>query len=141
MDFWRIGMSKFISFLKKAGMVVVDAATTAEFGFPIFGKLIPKAAQPVVQSVVSDLEQFAGAVTTVEAVAQALPTGLTGEQKFAAVLPAIGKALGESSIMLGKKVADSALYNKAMSGYAQATVDLLNSLSPDTISVQPLTKA
>jgi hypothetical protein len=126
-------MGGVMTFLKKAGTLLVNGVSVLELGYPILGALVPKSAQPVVGTVVNDLEQFAGTVTTVETMAQAIPSGLTGEQKFAAAIPGIAKAINQSSVMAGKKIADNALFQKAVNGYAQASVDLLNSLSPETL--------
>lgn len=130
-------MTGIMTFLKKAGVALVNAASFVELGYPILGKLVPKGAQSAVGTAVTDLEQFASAVTTIEEVSNSVPSGLTGEQKLVAVLPGIARAVGGSSIMLGKKVQDTALYQKAVQGYAQATVDLLNSLHEDGVVVTP----
>lgn len=126
-------MGGFVSFLKKAGTLLVNAVSIVELGYPVLGKLIPKSAAGVADVIVTDLEQFSGVVTSVEAVAAALPTGLTGEQKFAAALPGITRAVAQSSIVAGKKIADQALFQKACSEYAQATVDMLNALDSASI--------
>jgi hypothetical protein len=126
-------MSAVVTFLKKAGTLLVNAVSIVELGYPVFGKFIPKAEQGIAGTVVSDLEQFSGVVTTVEQIGQSLPAGLTGDQKFAAALPAITRAVAASSVMAGKKIADQALFQKACSEYAQATVDMLNSLDPASI--------
>jgi hypothetical protein len=126
-------MGGVTTFLKKAGTLLVNAVSVIELGYPVLGKLLPKNVQGVTDTVVTDLEQFSGTVTSVEAMAAAIPAGLTGEQKFAAALPGITRAVAQSSVMLGKKVADQALFQRACNGYAQATVDLLNSVDPASI--------
>jgi hypothetical protein len=126
-------MSAVMTFLKKAGTLLVNGVSVIELGYPILGKLVPAKEQPIVSTVVNDLEQLAGSVTTVETMANAIPSGLTGEQKFAAVLPGVARVVAQSSVMAGKKIADNALFQKAVNGYAQATVDMLNSLSPETL--------
>lgn len=126
-------MGGFVSFLKKAGTLLVNAVSVVELGYPVLGKLIPKQTAGTVETVITDLEQMSGVVTSVEAVAAAIPAGLTGEQKFAAALPGITRAVAQSSIMAGKKIADQALFQKACNEYAQATVDMLNSLDAASI--------
>lgn len=126
-------MGGFVSFLKKAGTLLVNTVSVVELGYPVLGKLIPKKAEGIADSIVTDLEQFSGVVTSVEAVAQAIPSGLTGEQKFKAALPGITRAVAQSSVMFGKKIADQALFDKAMTEYAQATVDMLNSCDGATL--------
>jgi hypothetical protein len=133
-------MAGFVSFLKKAGTLLVNTVSVVELGYPILGRLLPAKAQPVADTIISDLEQFSSVVTNVEAVGQALPTALTGEQKFKAALPLITRAVAASSVMAGKKIADNTLFQKACNEYAQATVDMLNSLDGSTISAKPATQ-
>lgn len=128
-------------FLKKAGEAIVNVASVVELGYPIFGRFLPKAAAEYAGVGVTDLEQLAAVVTNVEAVSAALPTKLTGEQKFVAALPAVTKAIASSSILAGKKIANQALFQQAAKEYAQATVDLLNSLDPSSVVVTPSTQA
>jgi hypothetical protein len=129
-------MTGFIPFLKKAGQLLVNTVSMVELGYPVLGKFLPQKAENIADVVVADLESFSGVVTNVEAVAQALPTGLTGEQKFKAALPGIMRAVAASSVMAGKKIADQVLFQKACSEYAQATVDLLNSCDGSTIGTK-----
>lgn len=126
-------MGGVVTFLKKAGVLLVNAVSIVELGYPVLGRLIPKAGQGIAATIVNDLEQFSGVVTTIEAVGASIPAGMTGEQKFVAVLPGITQAVAGSSVMAGKKIADTALFQKACKEYAQATVDMLNSLDPASI--------
>ena len=129
-------MTAVITFLKKAGTILVNAVSVIELGYPVLGKLIPKSAAGTADTVVNDLEQMSSVVTSVETIGAALPTNLTGEQKFAAALPGITQAVAGSSVMLGKKIANQALFQQACKEYAQATVDMLNSLDPATIATK-----
>lgn len=129
-------MAGIVSFLKKAGTLLVNAVTVIELGYPVLGKFIPKSAASVADTVVQDLEQFSSVVTNVEAVAASISPGLNGAQKFAAALPGITRAVAQSSVLAGKKIADQALFQKACSEYAQATVDMLNSLDAASIVVK-----
>lgn len=129
-----------LTFLKKAGIAIIDVASVVELGYPILGKFLPAKVAPVVSTAVSDLEALASVVTNVEAVAAAVPGTLTGAQKFAAALPPITKAIAQSSVLAGKKIKDQALFQKACNGYAQATVDLLNSVDPASVVTQPVTQ-
>jgi hypothetical protein len=129
-------MTGFIPFLKKAGQLLVNTVSMVELGYPVLGKFLPKKVEGVADVAIADLEELSGVVTNVEAVAQALPTGLTGEQKFKAALPGITRAVAASSVMAGKKIADQVLFQKACSEYAQATVDMLNSCDGSTIGTK-----
>lgn len=126
----------FLSFLKQAGTILVNGASVVELGYPILGKLLPKKAEGVADVVVSDLGELSSVVTNIETAANAVPGGLTGAQKFAAALPGVTRAIAQSSVMAGKKIADQALFQKACSEYAQATVDMLNSLDAATLPHQ-----
>jgi hypothetical protein len=126
-------MGGFVSFLKKAGTLLVNGVSVVELGYPILGRMLPPKVAGVADVVVTDLEQFSSTVTSVEQIANAIPTGLTGEQKFKAVLPGITRAVAQSSVMAGKKIADQALFDKACSEYAQATVDMLNACDGSTL--------
>jgi len=127
-----------LTFLKRAGLELVNAASIVELGYPILGRLIPRAVQPAADVAVADLETFAGIVTKVEQISASIPAGLSGEQKLVAVLPDITRAVAASSMMAGKHIANKELFQKAMNGYAQATVDFLNSIDPDSVVSAPL---
>lgn len=128
-------------FLKKAGAAIINVASIVELGYPILGRFIPKPAQEYAGAAVNDLEQIAGVVTSIEAISASLPTQLTGEQKFAAALPLVTKAISSSSVLAGKKIANQTLFQSACREYAQATVDMLNALDPDSMVVTPVTQA
>lgn len=130
-----------LTFLKKAGTAIVNVASIVELGYPILGRFLPAKAQEYATPAVNDLAQIAGVVTSVETISAGLPTQLTGEQKFAAALPLVTKAIASSSILAGKKIANQTLFQKAASEFAQATVDLLNALDPDSVVVTPITQA
>lgn len=126
-------MGALVTFLKKAGTLLVNGVSIVELGYPVLGKLIPAKEQPLAQTIVTDLEQMSSVVTSVEEMGAAIPNGLTSAQKFAAALPGVTRAVAQSSVMLGKKIADQALFQKACSEYAQATVDMLQSIDPASI--------
>lgn len=128
-------------FLKKAGAAIVNVASIVELGYPILGHFLPAKAQEYATPAVNDLEQIAGVVTSVEAISAGLPTALTGDQKFAAALPLVTKAIASSSVLAGKKIANQTLFQSACREFAQATVDMLNALDPDSVVVTPITQA
>lgn len=128
-------------FLKKAGEAIINVASVVELGYPIFGRILPKAVQEYATPAVNDLQQIAGVVTSIEAISAAQPTKLTGDQKFAYALPGVVDAIAKSSVLAGKKIANQTLFQSACREYAQATVDLLNSLDPGSVVVTPITQA
>lgn len=122
-----------LSFLKKLGTIIVQGAEIVGGFAPILETAAPKQAG-VIQTVSTDLSALATVVTQVEATGAAIQAAggtLTGAQKLAMAIPLIGQIVNQSSVVAGKKIADAALLEKAISEYAQATVDLLNAIHPD----------
>ena len=117
-----------MTFLKKLGSIILQVGKIAVGYGPLISGLLPKYAGEV-QVVEDKLSQMGAAVITVEAVGQAL--ALQGADKLKAVIPLIGQAVSQSALVAGKKIADQVLYDKAVQEFAQATVDLLNSLHED----------
>lgn len=125
----------FMSFLKKAGLDILKAAEiAAEIAGvvqPIVDRTGGKAAS-IVDKAVSELQQFESLAITVEAASNAMlgPDAKSGPQKLAVLVPFVSSIVQESEVMVGKHVADPVLFAKAMTEYAQASVDLANSLKP-----------
>lgn len=119
-----------MTFLKKLGIVLAKGLQVVVGFGPIVTQLVPGAG-PVVAKVVSELQQFAAIIASVEAAGVALQ--LPGAQKLVAATPLFAQALLQSDAMVGHKVKDPVLFNKAAAGYAQATVDFLNSLHEDGV--------
>jgi lysozyme family protein len=94
----------------------------------------------VINTIESDLTEFASIITDIEtgfagaqaSGAVALPPQ-TGPLKLAAAVPLVSQQVLKSAVMKGQEVKNEALYKTAVTGYAQATVDLLNSLDPKTV--------
>jgi lysozyme family protein len=83
-----------------------------------------------IATIITDIETgFAGAQASG---AVALPAQ-TGPLKLAAAVPLVSQQVLKSAVMKGQEVKNEALYKTAVTGYAQATVDLLNSLDPKTV--------
>lgn len=80
-------------------------------------------------TVIGDISKMVGVVKDVEALDATLKgTGLTSEQKLAGAAVNVQQIVLDSEFLFGKKIADQALFNKAIGEYTQATVDLAQSL-------------
>jgi hypothetical protein len=121
-----------MTFLKKLGSIILQVGKIAVGYGPVISSLLPKYAGEV-QVAEDKLSELGAAVVTVEAVGQAL--GLSGPDKLKAAIPLVGQAISQSALVAGKKIANQTLYDQAMQGFAQATVDLLNSLHEDAAKV------
>ena len=123
-----------MTFLKKLGMVLAKIGTIAAalggVALPFLGS--GKASQ-VAGTVVNDLTSMGQRVAEIEAALQ----GKAGADKLAAVIPLIGNIVATSELVTGQKIQNEALFNTAVKGYAQATVDLLNALHPDGVKTDP----
>lgn len=84
----------------------------------------------VVGTAVNDLTAIGSIIAQMEAAFAVIP-GSTGAQKLAASIPLVGNIIKTSELVAGKKIANEALFTQAIQEYAQATVDLLNSIHPD----------
>lgn len=118
-----------LTFLKKLGQVLAKAVTI-EMGLgPVLAPFLGSAG-PIVNKVENDLTQIAQLVTTVEAVIQ---TPGSGAAKLTAAIPLVTSVISSSELLVGKKVANQALFTQACTEYTQATVDLLNSLDASAV--------
>src|SRR5678816_1560535 len=81
----------------------------------------------VVGTTVNDLTAIGGIIVQIETAFAAVP-GSTGAQKLQASIPLIANIIKTSQMVVGKKIANEALFTKSVQEYAQATVDLLNAL-------------
>jgi|SRR6185369_10029992 len=122
-----------MTFLKKLGTVLANLAGIAAGIGPIIVPFLGsgKAAQ-IAGTAVNDLTAIGSTVVQIETAFTAIP-GATGAQKLAAAIPLVGNIIKTSELVAGKKVANEELFTKAIQEYAQATVDLLNSLDQDAV--------
>ncbi len=117
-------------FLKKLGTVLVKA-TEIWFGFSgIAGALNPGAAG-VIQKVDASLTQIAQIIIEVETIGQKL--AIAGPQKLTAAAPLVAQVILQSSLLVGHKIHDEALFNKACGEIAGGFADLLNSLDENGV--------
>lgn len=117
-----------MTFLKKLGSILVNLAGIAAGVGPIITPFLGSGkAASVTGTVVNDLTSIGSTIVTIETAFAAIP-GATGAQKLAASIPLIGNIIKTSELVAGKKIANEALFTQAVQEYAQATVDLLNSI-------------
>jgi len=121
-----------MSLLKRIGVISANIAGIIAG----VGPLILPGRQGVIDQVLNVFEEFATAVATVEQIGAAV--GMPGPDKFKAVLPLFGQILGRSVLVRTHGIKDQALYEKAIAGYGQATVDLLNSLDSKKVKTEEL---
>ena len=128
-------MPGILTFLKKLGQVIVNVAGIAAGIGPIITPFLGSGKAPSIAStVVNDLTQIGQVVVQIEAAFAALPAGTTtGAQKLQAVVPLVANIIKTSEMVAGKKIQNEALFTQAATEYAQATVDLLNSIHPDEV--------
>lgn len=116
-------LKKFGQAFLKYGMQIVGFAPLAQAVFP------GQAGQ--IQTVSQDLAQICNIITQVEAAAAAAQ--LPGTVKFQMAGPLVGQIIAQSAVLVGKKIANPALYQQSINEFTQATVDLLNSLHEDGV--------
>ena len=116
------------SFLKKLGLALFNFAKAespiGEFLSPFFKGSSNKVVQTA-GVVLGDITQMGQQAVAIETALQGQP----GPAKLAALIPLVGNIVKASEAVTGKKIAHEDLFTKAVEEYAQATVDLLNSLS------------
>lgn len=126
-----------MSFLKKLGQILLSVAGVAAGVGPIvFPFLGSGKSATIAGTVVNDLTAIGSTIATVETAFAAVP-GSTGAQKLQAAIPLISNIIKTSQLVSGKKVANQALFTTACTEYAQATVDLLNSLDSASVTTAP----
>lgn len=120
-----------LTFLKVLGQVIIKGLGFAQAIAPAVIQLLPNSAGTI-QTISRDITEILHCVITAEAMGQA--TGLSGPQKLVAATVMIEQVISSGAVMTGKTIANPELYHKAMSEFAQAGCDLLNSLHPDVAS-------
>ena len=121
-----------MSLLKKIGIVSANIAGIIAG----VGPLILPGRQNVIDGVLDVFQEVIAAIATVEQIGAAL--GMAGADKFKAAIPLMGQIIGRSVLVRTHGIKDQALYTKAMEGFAQASVDLLNSLDSKKVKTEDL---
>lgn len=119
-----------MTFLKKLGTYLAQAVALVTGLYPLVQPFLGsgKASQSI-GTAVNDFTLLAQQVITIETAMQ----GKSGVDKLTAVIPLINNVIMTSQVVTGKKVANQTLFSTAVQEYAQATVDLLNSLHEDSV--------
>lgn len=114
-----------ISFLKKLGADLAKFAAIAAGVGPILIPLLGSGkAGTVATTAVNDLTAMGQLALQIETAMQGQP----GTAKLAALIPLVGNVIKTSELVANKKIANESLFTKSVQEYAQATVDLLNSI-------------
>lgn len=125
-----------MTFLKKLGTVLLKIVGVVSGAEPLIQPLLGSGVTSTkVATVTNDLTQIGQVVTQIETAFAAIPNS-TGAQKLEAATPLVGNIIKTSELVVGKKIANEALFTQAIQEYTQATVDLLNSLDQSNITTQ-----
>jgi len=141
-------MSKFTSFLKKAGQILSTVAQDAAVFVPALAPfatlVIPASKQAAVQNVettvVSDLNLLNQSVMTAETTANALAqtgTVISGAQKAQIAAQGVLTVFLNSEAMAGKKIADPAAAQAAAVKIAGGIADFWNAVDGNVLPTPP----
>lgn len=125
-----------MTLLDKIGKILATGVQILTGFGPLIRMTMPGVAA-VEQKVEADL---AGMSAVVGLVQGALSAPGQGAQRFAVASSMITQAILKSDMMTGQHIADPALFQRAVQGYTQATVDLLDSLHHDGVNSNEITK-
>ena len=123
-----------MNFLKKFGSIVLKLTEIVAGVAPTVVKDFP-GASGVVQIISKDLAEIGNVIGQVEVIGQVL--GTVGADKLKAAVPLVTQVILSSSLMAGKKIADPAKFQVAVSEITSAVADLLNSLEGSITSANP----
>jgi hypothetical protein len=121
-----------LSLLKRIGVVSLNIAGIIAG----VGPLITPGRGSAIAGALDVFQEVLGAIATVEQIGAAI--NLDGPAKFKAAIPLMGQIFGRSVLVRTHGIKDQALYSKAMEGYAQASVDLLNALDSKKVKTEEL---
>ena len=117
-----------MTFLKKLGVILARGVQVVVGFGPLISSMVPSVAGTV--AIVSkSLSEIAAIVAQVEAMGVALK--LTGAQKLEAATAASVSIVLQSTMMVGRKIADPILFRSGVGQIVNGTVAVLNSLKAD----------
>ena len=125
-----------LSLLKKIGMIVGNVAGIVAGVGPIATAMFPQQADRINEGI-GIFRQIVAIIQQVEVIGNTL--ALTGPQKLQAAIVQIGALIRQIDLVKTNKIQDQALFDKAIAGFAQASVDLQNSLSSKHVEVESVT--
>lgn len=116
-----------MTFLKKLGEIIVKGLGIATGLLPLVQQLSPGQAG-LVQTISQDLSQIAQIIVMVEAAGATL--GIAGPDKLRMAAPQIAQILLQSTILVGRPIANPQLLLRAATKFADGMADALNSVHP-----------
>lgn len=115
------------------GKVVNEALVILGVAQPLVQGFIPASAQPIVGTVISDLQQVGVLTQNIEAASVTFSSPLTGEQKLAAILGPAQQIILSSALVAGHPIAQPDLFKQGCSKIASGVADVKNSLDPASL--------
>lgn len=120
-----------MSFLKKiAGAILKGVQIVSRVG-PGVSAAFPRLSGEVAV-VTGELAMLGQVIVTVETIGQVL--GHSGPDKLKAATPLVAQAILQSSMLVGHKIENTALFNAGAQKVADGLVDVLNALSGDVVN-------
>jgi hypothetical protein len=121
-----------MTFLKKLGQILAQVGQFAIGIEPLIDRMLPNGGG-IVRTVSQDLTEMANVVVNIETLANVM--GTPGPDRLKQVAALLGPIVLQSAVVAKHDIGNPALFQQSLTGYAQATVDLLNSLKADNIQV------
>lgn len=115
-----------MTWLKKVGQFLVEGISRVMEWFPFLAPLTPLT-QGSTKNIESDLGAIQNIIVAVESI---LTAPGSGAAKLTAAVPLVKTFIQNSSILVGKNVANQTLFTTACTEITQGVVDLLNSIEP-----------
>ena len=120
--------------LKKIGLIVLKATEIVTGFGPGLAAIIPGDKDDrIIQTASADLSQVAGIITQVEVFGAAL--GIAGPDKLRAAAPAVAQVILRSTVLAGRKIHDTVLFQAGCTQVAAGMADILNSLKDDVPTI------
>ena len=124
-----------MGWLKKAGLIIGQVTAMVVGLGPIITAFTPTKKDDAALPIIADsLNQVAGIITTVEAMAGALATPLPGTEKLKMATPMVAQIILASSLMARHKIADPVKFQAGCASIASGMADVLSSLK-DNVEV------
>jgi hypothetical protein len=122
-------MTTFLSKLGKI-MQITGKVVSVYLGFApgLAAMTSSKKDDQFVAASIAPLQQIAGIVVQVEAMAQALETPLSGPDKLKMATPMVAQLVLSSGLLAGKKIANPELFKAGCASIASGMADVLNSI-------------